>query len=180
MKGTTCPLDHSIAVSNTAESLAKNRKISETDDVFTPALLHDMGKLVLGKFIKEESPEIESTVAKGVPLIIAEHMVFGTDHAEIGALILAKWSLPVDIVNAVRWHRNPERTKGSKIHTDIVYLSNLMCQSNTESDSDGEQTDMPSAIVLKRLGMKIDQYKGIAQAAHSWMNNLSNKLSFDY
>ena len=28
---------HSIAVSNTVEALDKNRKIAETDDVFTPA-----------------------------------------------------------------------------------------------------------------------------------------------
>ena len=35
-----------------AEALAKNRKLSETSDFFTPALLHDLGKLVLGKFVR--------------------------------------------------------------------------------------------------------------------------------
>ena len=60
---------HSIAVSNTAEALAKYKKLTETSDVFTPALLHDMGKLVLGEFVKEESQKIQSLVAKGVPFI---------------------------------------------------------------------------------------------------------------
>ena len=64
---------HSIAVSNTAEALAKNRKIAETDDVFTPALLHDMGKLILGKFVKEELQKIESITSNAVPLDVAEH-----------------------------------------------------------------------------------------------------------
>ena len=45
---------HSIAVSSTAEVLARHKKFAETNDVFTPALLHDMGKLVLGQFVKEE------------------------------------------------------------------------------------------------------------------------------
>lgn len=147
---------HSIVVSNTAEALAKIRKIAETDDVFTPALIHDMGKLVLGKFVKEELQKIKSITSNAIPLDVAEHMVLGTDHAEIGALILAKWSFPIDIVNAVRWHHNPEGIKNSNIYSDIVYLSNHMCQYNADGDSVGEQFAMPSSVVLKRLGINMD------------------------
>jgi len=170
---------HSIAVSNTAEALAKNRKIVETDDVFTPALVHDMGKLVLGKFVKEELQKIESITSNAVPLDVAEHMALGTDHAEIGALILAKWSFPIDIVNAVRWHHNPDRIKNSNMQSDIVYLSNQMCQSNADRDSVSGQFVNPSSVVLKRLGMKLDQYKEMAVKAHSWMEKLSDTLTFD-
>jgi putative nucleotidyltransferase with HDIG domain len=170
---------HSIAVSNTAETLAKNRKITETDDVFTPALVHDMGKLVLGKFVKEELQKIESITSNAIPLDVAEHMVLGTDHAEIGALILAKWSFPIDIVNSVRWHHNPESIKTSNMQSDIVYLSNHMCQSHADSDSDSGQFAMPSSVVLKRLGIKMDQYKEMAEKARSWMNKLSDTLTFD-
>ncbi|MDX1709173.1 MAG: HDOD domain-containing protein [Desulfobacterales bacterium] len=142
-------------------------------------MLHDLGKLVLGDFMKSESQKITSRVSGGVPLVLAEHLVFGTDQAEIGALLLAKWSRPIDIVNAVRWHHNPERSKISQIHTDIFYLSNLMCQPDAESDAEGEKTAMPSAIVLKRFGINIDQYKKIAEKAHRWMDNLSEKHSFE-
>ena len=44
---------HSIMVSNVALKLAKIKKLSEANDIFTSALLHDIGKLVLGKFVKE-------------------------------------------------------------------------------------------------------------------------------
>ena len=170
---------HSIVVSNTAEALAKNRKITETDNVFTPALLHDMGKLVLGKFIKEESKQIERIVSTEVPLVIAEHMVFGTDHAEIGALILFKWSFPPDIVDAVRWHHNPERMKNSDMQSDIVYLSNLMCHLKTDGKSESEQIIVPSSVVLNRLGINFEQYKTLVGKTHSWLNELSDKLTFD-
>lgn len=170
---------HSIAVSNTAEAIAKNRNITETDDVFTPALVHDMGKLVLGKFVKKELQKIERITANAVPLDVAEHMVLGTDHAEIGALILAKWSFPIEIINAVRWHHNPEGLKNPGIHSDIVYLSNQMCQSSTGSELDSGQFTMPSSVVLNRLGIKMDQYKAMAVNAHSWMNKLSDTLTFD-
>jgi len=177
---------HSIVVSTTAEALAKFFKISDTNDVFTPALLHDMGKLILGKFVKEESKQIENIVAKGESMVRAESMVLGTDHAEIGALILNKWSFPVDIVNAVRWHHDPDRIsitesglKEPSMQSDIVYLSNFIFQSNGESDSVGENFAMPSSEVLKRLGIKPDQYRTIAQKAHNWKKELSDTLSFE-
>ena len=170
---------HSIAVSNTAEALTKNKKFAETNDVFTPALIHDMGKLVLGKFVKEELQKIKSITSNAVPLDIAEHMVLGTDHAEIGALILGKWFFPSDLVNAVRWHHNPERIKNSNLQSEIVYLSNLLCQSNGDSDSADGQFIMPSSVVLDRLGIKLEQYEVFAEKAHSWMKKLSNTLSFD-
>ena len=138
-----------------------------------------MGKLVLGKFVKEEVEKIESIAAKGISLPVAEHMVFGTDHAEIGALILAKWSFPVDIVNAVRWHHHPERIKQSIIQSDIVYLSNLMCQSNDDGSSANGRFEMPSSVVLKRLGIKLDQYEAMAGKTRSWMKKLSGTLTFD-
>lgn len=114
---------HSIAVATVAEALAKTNKITEPNDVFTPALLHDIGKLVLGQVAKEEFGSIRNIVAKGVPYEIAEHMVLETDHAEIGAQILSQWSFPQDVVNAVRFHHNPDAIHNSNPMIDIVYLS---------------------------------------------------------
>jgi putative nucleotidyltransferase with HDIG domain len=170
---------HSIAVSRTAEVLARHKKFAETNDVFTPALLHDMGKLVLGQFVKEERNKFERITAKGLPLDVAEHMVLGTDHAEIGALILARWSFPDDIVDAVRWHHNPERNKKPTTKSDMTYLSNLMCQPGEGSNSANVQPVMLSSAVLNRLGIKVDQYEVIAAKTRSWMVKLSDTLTFD-
>jgi len=43
---------HSIAVSVAAEVLVKSLEIPRADEVFTAALLHDVGKLILGEFVK--------------------------------------------------------------------------------------------------------------------------------
>jgi putative nucleotidyltransferase with HDIG domain len=170
---------HSIAVSTTAEALAKNRKLAETNDFFTPALLHDLGKLVLGKFVKAEQPKIDSLVAKGVPFVIAEKEVLKTDHAEIGALILSKWSFPDDLINAVRWHHYPEGIENSNLHPEIVYLANLLCHSNAGSESVEEQLNMPYSSVLDRLRIESEQYEVFAEKARNWMKQLSDTLTFD-
>jgi len=170
---------HSIAVSTTAEALARNRKLPETSDFFTPALLHDLGKLVLGEFVKAELPKIKGLVDKGVPFIIAEKDALGTDHAEIGALILSSWQFPPDLINAVRWHHFPEGIKNSNLYPDIVYLANLMCQFNRDGDSAEARPSAPTPSVLNRLGIKSEQYEAFAEKARNWMKKLSDTLTFD-
>jgi putative nucleotidyltransferase with HDIG domain len=177
---------HSITVATTAEAVARFLKIDNPNDVFIPALLHDMGKLVLGKFVKRDLNKIESIVEKGVSKYRAEHIVLGTNHAEIGSLILKKWSFPADIVNAVCWHHDPEyiskthkKLKEPTIQSDIVYLSNLIFQSLDNNDSSETKLAMPPAELLKRLGIKSDHYTMIAEKALIWMNELSNTLSFE-
>ncbi len=170
---------HAIAVSNTAETLAKYKQFDATNDVFTPALLHDLGKLVLGEFLQEESQKIKSLAGGGVPLDIAENMVLGTDHAEVGALILNRWSFPSDLVEAVRWHHNPERIKNSNLQSEIVYLANLLCQSDGDSDKADQQSIMPSSVVLNRFGISLEKYEVFAEKTQSWMKALSETLNFD-
>ena len=170
---------HSIAVATTAEALAKKRKLDETNDYFTPALLHDLGKLVLGKFIKAEHEKFDGLVGNGVPIVFAEKEALKTDHAEIGALILNKWSFPDDLVRAVRWHHNPEGLEKSNLHAEIVYLANLLCHSNINSDSDEEHFNKPYSSVLERLGIDLEQYEVFAEKARNWMKKLSDNLTFD-
>jgi HD-like signal output (HDOD) protein len=142
-------------------------------------LVHDLGKLVLGKFVKAEQPQIDSLVANGVPVVYAEKEVLKTDHAEIGALILNKWSFPDDLIKAVRWHHNPEGLDHSNLYTDIVYLANLMCHSNCDSESDDNPLNMPDSSVLDRLQIESEQYKVFAGKARDWMKKLSDTLTFD-
>ena len=177
---------HSIVVATTAEAIAKYLKIPDPNEVFIPALLHDMGKLILDSFVKTNLKSIQSLVAKGESWVRVENMIFGTDHAEIGALLLEKWSFPIEVVNSVRWHHDPEylssthnRLQSPNMQSDIVYLSNFIFQSNGNNTSVDGKTVNPSSEVLERLGIKFDQYEKIAEKALSWESEITNTLSFE-
>lgn len=170
---------HSIAVSTIAEALAKNKNLPENSDCFTPALLHDLGKLVLGEFVKKAQPDIESLVNSGVPFFMAEKEILGTNHAEIGALILSKWRFPDDLINAVRRHHVPQTSEHSALHQDIVYLANLMCHSRGDRASDESGHRMPDSSVLNRMSLNSDQYTVFTAKARSWISKLSDTLTFD-
>ncbi len=170
---------HSIAVSIAAEALVKDKQKTVSQDVFTPALLHDVGKLVLGTFVKEELEAIESIAAKGVPFVVAENMILNTDHAEIGAQILSHWNFPKDVIHAVRWHHDPESPKTVNIQMDIVYLANLLCQTADTSDENGGQSVELSPAVIDRLGVQLDQFEEISVKIAQWVDDLSDALAFN-
>jgi putative nucleotidyltransferase with HDIG domain len=170
---------HSIAVSIASEALAKGKKNLEIEDIFTPALLHDIGKLILGHFVKEDQAAIEKIANQGVPYVVAENMVLGTDHAEIGAQILTQWSFPCDVVDAVRWHHDPDFPEKPGSAIDIVYLANLLCQ--TDGTGNENETDCAelSPAVIERLGLEIGQIDEIKTSVAQWVDELSDALTFN-
>jgi putative nucleotidyltransferase with HDIG domain len=170
---------HSIAVSIAAEALVKDKKKGVSQDVFTPALLHDVGKLVLGTFVKEELEAIESIANKGVSFVVAENMLLGTDHAEIGAQILTHWNFPSDVIQAVRWHHDPDSPEKVNIQTDIVYLANLLCQSTSTSEEIGGKSVELSPAVIERLGVQLNQFEAISGKIAQWVDELSDALAFN-
>ena len=169
---------HSIAVSIAAEALVKDKKNIDAEDIFTPALLHDIGKLILGHFVKDELEDIEKIASKGVPYVVAENMVLGTDHAEVGAQVLTQWSFPRDVIEAVRWHHDPDFPEQAKVPVDIVYLSNLLCQINGKGGQDDGVVYDLSPTVIERLGIDVSQFDAIANNVGQWVDELADALTF--
>jgi putative nucleotidyltransferase with HDIG domain len=167
---------HSIAVSVAAEILVKALKIPDTDEVFTAALLHDIGKLILGGFVKKELLQIEAMVKKGISLDVAESMVLGTNHAEVGGQILHKWSFPAELVNAVQWHHDPDSCENTCILSDIVHVANalgLMIGFGKAEEGNGIE---PSGAVVDRLGLKASLLEDMAQETLQELKKLSDLL----
>ncbi|MEE4262044.1 MAG: HDOD domain-containing protein [Desulfobacteraceae bacterium] len=165
---------HSVAVSVAAEAVVKALKIPEAEEVFTAALLHDIGKLVLGGFVKNDLDQIKSMVSKGIAFEVAEYMVIGTDHAEIGARILEKWAFPEGLVNAVNWHHDPETCKNHCTLSDIVHIANTVgLRIGFGREIEGLRIE-PSVAVTDRLGLEPVDLEVLAEQTLEGVNKLSD------
>jgi HD-like signal output (HDOD) protein len=75
------------------------------EDLFTVAILHNIGKLVIAVYFKKEHKEIIALkISKHMTTREAEERILGVSHAEIGAFILEQFNIPKDICDAVRFH----------------------------------------------------------------------------
>ncbi|MGD9057974.1 MAG: HDOD domain-containing protein [Desulfobacterales bacterium] len=168
---------HSIAVSVAAEGLVKELRIEASEEIFTAALLHDVGKLVLGEFVKDDFNKIATAVSEGVSFEMAETAVLGTNHAEVGAKILTCWSLPAEIIRAVQWHHDPEAVERTSAMLDIVHVANVISiMIGIGIGRDGLQYQ-PSVAVSERLGLEPNVLEKVASQTTQWVTELSGVLA---
>ena len=116
---------HSVASAVAAQSIAE--KLGDDRNlVFTCALLHDLGKVVLARALEHVYAKIVEDVEKNQQALIeAEKKLLGVQHAEIGGRLLARWKFPSNIVHAVCFHHDPAQAGEHKRLAAYVYLSNL-------------------------------------------------------
>lgn len=94
------------------------------EDLFTVAILHNIGKLVLAVYLEDEHKEIISLKdSEAIPTSEAEHEVLGVTHAEIGALVLERFRIPKDICDAVRFHHASDRKIPDESDFQLVTIS---------------------------------------------------------
>ena len=165
---------HSIAVSVAAEGLMKILKLPDSDMVFTAALLHDIGKLILGEYIKESVDEIEAAAAQVGSFEKAVKTVIGTDHAEIGSMILKQWSFPESLSQVARFHHSPEDCPEQSMILDSVHVANLICMMMGIGSGREELRQEPSPMAIKRMGIKTKHIEMVVSQTLQWMNELNN------
>ncbi|HAV63217.1 MAG TPA: hypothetical protein DCY13_12735 [Verrucomicrobiales bacterium] len=117
---------HSVCSSVAAQIIAED-KGDDTSVVFTAALMHDVGKLVLAGALEEiYAKVIEETEANQQSLLESEKKLLGVQHAEIGGRLLARWKFPANLVSAVWFHHTPSAASPYERLASYVYLGNMI------------------------------------------------------
>lgn len=116
---------HSLATAVCAKTLG--RYLENRDDaLFSAALMHDIGKLVLSNYVAEEYETILTMVHEDkVPFHIAERKTLGMTHSDVGRAILSHWNFPKALVEVAAKHHDPEPEKDTDLLL-IVSLADLM------------------------------------------------------
>jgi putative nucleotidyltransferase with HDIG domain len=141
---------HSVACALASEALNKRLKQKSDHVLFTAALLHDIGKIVLNSFVKEAFDEIIKRVKGGLTFVEAEREVLGIDHAEIGGQIAKRWNFPEEIIDAIQYHHEPR--KGGP-YARKVHICNVLCSSLGIGAGVDELYERFESELLKELGL---------------------------
>jgi len=97
---------HAQAVTRAAVRIA--RELGHDDDVVVPALLHDIGKLVLGRADSRYAGAVSAKDVVPEQRLRQERRAYGLDHASLGGLLLSRWGLPKGLERVVAAHHRAE------------------------------------------------------------------------
>ena len=121
---------HAFLTGLATRRLSEINTKSDSGEMYSAGLLHDIGKIVLvHEFGTEYLLLIKKTNHQGIKLIDLEKNCFGYNHCEIGEALLKDYNLPENIILMVRQHHTPEQfdpidSRYSSIKT--IYLGNIM------------------------------------------------------
>ena len=121
--------EHSVAVALMSQIISKKVTGHEDTTLYTAALLHDVGKIIMGEFVRDSLVKISALVStQNVSFLEAEESVIGINHAELGGKIAAYWKFPTEIIEAISFHHRPDLLeKEEKMMPWMVYIADQAC-----------------------------------------------------
>lgn len=165
---------HCIGCATAAKEIAARINPEISGKIFIPGLLHDMGKVILSVYFKEEYRQARSlAMEEQQPLFRVERRVFDLDHAVLSGILMKRWQFPDSILYPSRYHHNPSACPPQ--HRDaalIINLSDYLCHKAhighsgnpvavTVKDSTQKAgiSEVALRLILDQLRYKQDQIK---------------------
>ncbi len=156
---------HSLACGLMAEALASRAGLSKPENLFTAALLHDIGKIVLDLFVEGEMEVIRDIIEKNPDLTFmqAEWMVLGADHAIVGAELLRRWEFPKEVYFAIRAHHDETLMLQSKIAALTALANTLTNLMGFGAGADVFAYEIPEELLEKAGVREGDLYPALIE-----------------
>lgn len=151
---------HSLYCALVARILAKQVRKCDPDAVFTAALLHDIGELVIFNRLPQQAKESLLLVldsADELPVFQAERQIMGVDHAQVGGELARQWKLPPLLEECIEFHHDIQSAQRFPREVALVHIANilaLMAEIHTLDPGDVSPID-PRAWEI--VGIKADE-----------------------
>ena len=140
--------------------------------VFTAALVKDIGKLILGRFVAFSLEKINILVhSQGYSFNEAEKEVIGMSHEELGARMGQKWRFSEKLIYMIRHHHLAEPSARGDSETAMVYLADTVClMMGMGTGVDGLAYRFYSDV-LQRMNLSAQDLQAvIAETSANWEN----------
>ena len=167
---------HSVLSSLSVEAIQAHSKVQIQPDAFTAALLHDIGKLVLSRFLDADVQYVMQLAHDEGRLETpaAESEILGVNHGEVGGLMAQHWKLPESIVRGISYHHNP--AEGGDTICYVVALANLTAHRIADKSSD-DQGLLPPKKYLERMGLTTESFEKVCETASKRMDDVQRRYN---
>jgi HD-like signal output (HDOD) protein len=145
---------HSIACGAASLSIAKQIGNSEKEECFIAGLIHDLGKLIMCRYLPREFDIALKDCSTNEQLLYeSECALFSETHQEVGGFLTERWNLPVNLQNAVKYHHTSSPSHEYYITTAIVHCADILVRALDFGNGGDLKIPAVSEHVWKSLGL---------------------------
>jgi putative nucleotidyltransferase with HDIG domain len=154
---------HAVTSAHIAKSLAQRYGASQSKHlIYTAALLKDIGKLILGRFVAFSFEKINILVhSQGYSFNDAEKNIIGMNHEELGAMVGQKWSFSDKLIYMIRHHHLTNESARQDPETTLIYLADIICMMMGICTGTDGLSYRFYGDVLKRINLSEKDLQGI-------------------
>jgi len=157
---------HSVCVGMVGESIAKLLRryyALDSDDAFTGGLLHDIGKLALGRLAPDRiTAAAADSQDRRIPFFQAEESALA--HGVVGGLLARRWNFPRHLIDVLTFHHTPEMASAERIVL-IVNVADALVHMAGRSTYPGEIAPELLSATVSSLQVQPEQLRAIANEA---------------
>jgi len=126
---------HSVYTGLLARALAIRANVLHPERLFVAGLMHDLGSLVLYNQRPEAMRDL-LLMADGDEEVLYQGELerFEFSHASVAAHMMERWQLPETLIDAIKWHHQPEAAEVSTIEAHILYLANHLVNESEQGN----------------------------------------------
>lgn len=150
---------HAVSVAVLSKQLAERSRLVAPEDAFIAGLLHDIGKIIMLKYFKEDFGKVWKTMQETkCSFADAEQEVASIDHVQIGAYLARKWQLPEHIIQAIAGHHYYISSSQSTGLIESLMLADALSNSGYQINPDDYVFEDHIEKVLKPLVLNNDSW----------------------
>lgn len=145
------------------------------EDAYTFGLFHDCGiPVIMAPFPEYRAALAKANAEKSARFTDIENQIIGTNHADMGALLAESWSLPHEMVEAIRYHHHLDELVGGSLHDSaamtvpliaITQLAEHLIYRRTGAGNTFEWEKI-SAIAMKILNIDAEKVDELFEECH--------------
>ncbi len=151
-------VDHGIGTAYLARLIA-HEVDEDAEEAFLCGLLHDIGKLVVLKWVNAEERRSKEPFEPG-----AVDGMIANWHAGIAGMAFRRWNLPASLDEPVTCHHDFERAEKAVTMAAVVYLANRLSH-RYGFGCEADDTDPSADPVMTFLGLSPEWLAGVDQKA---------------
>ncbi len=165
---------HSLSVAFGSKIIANKKCPALVNDAFTAGLIHDVGKLVLDKYIFEREEAFREFFSKeNETFHKAEKTILGFDHAEIAEKVCKNWNFPRHINIAIKNHHYPSRY----LTNELAHILHVADEMSTwiGMDIDGLKLEISDGS-MEKLDIQVNEVGQILDEMIECVNQITDEV----